>query len=484
MLAAVSLFAWGLSSPVASSPDDDFHLASIWCAAGDREAICAAGEESNEREVPKDLVVDSVCFAYQPTTSGACQGADFGDKPDETVVTPRGNFDGLYPPVYYAVASVFVGGDIESSVLVVRFMNAIIYVGLVAATWLLLPLHRRPALLVAAALSLVPLGMFIVPSTNPSGWAVLSATVLALSLIGFLETTSRQRVGLGVIAVLAALIGAGARADAAVYNGIAIVIAVILTVRAKRAALLPLIVVFLLAVGSVIFYLSTRQSEATSEGLAPRGELGVGVVGLALVNLVNIPNLWVGAFGHWGLGWLDTALPASVWVGTFTVFAIVAAVGMRGADGRRILSLVLLALALWIIPTVILVQTGAQVGGYVQPRYIYPLIIMFGVIALLRPVGDPLRFTRIQAAFGVVVLSAANSLALHTNLRRYVVGMDSGGINLDNGIEWWWAAAPSPMTVWILGSLSFGIVLAAIALPLTGRTVSTFLAKNEPIPAS
>ena len=53
-----------------SSPDDDFHLASIWCGLGEREGLCEAGTGDDSREVNRDLVVGSVCYAYAPERSG------------------------------------------------------------------------------------------------------------------------------------------------------------------------------------------------------------------------------------------------------------------------------------------------------------------------------------------------------------------------------------------------------------------------------
>ena len=46
-LVAVGL-AWSLASPAGSSPDDDFHLASIWCATGDPAVCRRTGEEIEE----------------------------------------------------------------------------------------------------------------------------------------------------------------------------------------------------------------------------------------------------------------------------------------------------------------------------------------------------------------------------------------------------------------------------------------------------
>ena len=52
----VSLVAWGFASPVGASPDDEYHMASIWCGAGIRDGLCEEGDSPNERRVPASLV--------------------------------------------------------------------------------------------------------------------------------------------------------------------------------------------------------------------------------------------------------------------------------------------------------------------------------------------------------------------------------------------------------------------------------------------
>ena len=34
--------------------------------------------------------------------------------------------------------------------------------------------------------------------------------------------------------------------------------------------------------------------------------------------------------------------------------------------------------------------------------------------------------------------------------------------NLNENIEWWWPGLPSPMITWIVGSLAFAVVAAAL----------------------
>lgn len=465
-LALLAFGSWGISSAVGSSPDDDFHLASIWCGDGDRDGLCGAGEAPDEREVAADLSLAPGCYAYQPEVSASCQGDDFGEDPNDTVSTPRGNFEGLYPPVFYAITGLFASSNIEAAVVTIRVFNAALFVAFVTAAFLLLPDRRRPALLAGVTLTVVPLGMFIIPSTNPSSWALLSAGVLWVTMLGYFETKGWQRIGLAAIAGLAALLGGGARSDSAIFAGLAIVIAGFLAFRADRRFLLQAIYPFLLGVASFLLFLSGSQSNALATGLHGGSPASPSSwIALFVVNLINVPNLWVGVFGGWGLGWLDTQMPAAVWVGVFGVFIGAITLALRSRDRRTGSALLAVLAILFLLPSYILTQSNGVVGGYYQPRYLMPLIIIFGGLAVL-DTGRRIAFSRSAVAAGVVVLVLANAAALFVNLRRYLTGLDSFSMNLNAELEWWWPVAPSPMAVWIVGSLAFAGALVLLAVPL------------------
>jgi hypothetical protein len=469
ILALLSLVAWGLSSPVGSAPDDDFHLASIWCGAGVRADACAQpADNPNARTVPRSLI-QSTCYAGNSSTSAACQGAHFGTDPQVTVTTGRGNFTATYPPVYYFVMSAFVGPNVDVSVVVMRIVNAALFVALITALFLLLPFHRRATLLWATAISMVPFGMFLVPSINPSSWAILSAATVWISLVGYFESSGRRKIGLGIVATIATVVGAGARADAATYACLAIVVAVILTVRRDRRYLLEAILPIALTVVSVLFYFSASQS--TGIGTPVPFNLG-----FAVLDFLDVPSLWTGAFGGWKLGWLDTPMLPIVWVSAFGSFCAMLFFGLAAKHRRKGMVVALVFAALWLVPTAILARAHLAVGSYVQPRYILPIIVLLGGVALLQERSSFVAPSRMQRIMIVGALSVANSIALFTNIRRYVTGMDVTGWDLDTHAEWWWTGLPvSPMFVWIVGSLAFAatLVLATAAWNPDGRLRTT-----------
>src|SRR5690554_6631409 len=100
----IALVSWGFASPVGASPDDDYHMASIWCGGGTDE-LCQEGDAPGKMRVPETLIASSGCFAFQPESSATCAV----EPSMELISTDRGNFVGGYPPVFYWAMSAFSG---------------------------------------------------------------------------------------------------------------------------------------------------------------------------------------------------------------------------------------------------------------------------------------------------------------------------------------------------------------------------------------
>ncbi|MEB0201770.1 DUF2142 domain-containing protein [Cryobacterium sp. 5I3] len=480
ILAPVLLFlclaGWAFSSPAGSSPDDDFHLASIWCGDGIRPGLCENDGNPVERVVPTALA-KSYCYIFTPERSAACQGDWVSTDSGETGPTLRGNWSGDYPPVFYSVMGLFASGSVGVSIIAMRLFNILLFVGLTACLYLLLPVGRRPALVGGLAITMVPLGMFLVPSTNPSSWAIISAGTLWIALLGYFESHGRRKLALGVIATVSTVIGASARADAAVYAVIAVAAVTILCFARNRTFIVALILPAALVAISAGFFFAANQSSFAANGL-PSGPAGAapadpGWMYLLTTNFLNVPHLWADVFGSGPLGWLDTNLPAVVWVTGLAVFCGVTFSGLRSLPVRKGVALAGIAGALWLIPTYILVRSNTTVGFQVQPRYLLPLIIVLAGVALLPASGMRLDLTRTQRVLVICGLSGANAVALHVNIRRYVTGLDVTSWNLNAHAEWWWRIPVEPMSVWLIGSLAFAGCLCVMAWLLRGSANGT-----------
>ena len=457
----VALLSWAFASPVGAIPDEDYHLGSIWCAQGDRAGFCESTADPGVKMVPAAVTKSAKCYAFNTQKSGACPAA--GTQKLES--SKRGTFnDHGYPPVFYVTMSVFVSHHTATSVLAMRAFNALLFVGLLTALFLLLSPRRRPLVLWGGIIALVPFGMFIIPSVNPSGWAATSAVTLWLCLVGFYEAETRGRtIALGALATVATVMGAGARSDAATYSVLAMIVVALLKAERTRSFWMRSILTLVLAIVCVIFFLTGSQGGVINpETATPLS--GHQTLTLAVGNLLQLPTLWVGTLGTWGLGWLDTLMPAIVWMPSTTLVAGVAFGALRKAPLRKALAVGLVGLALVAVPLYVLVHDRVAVGTGVQPRYIYPLILLFVGVCLwgIRRLG--LGLSGLQLILIVGGLWIANHVALFTNLRRYVTGTLAQGLNLDAGDTWWWALPFGPMWVWIIGSLAFLAMLAAAAV--------------------
>jgi hypothetical protein len=212
---------------------------------------------------------------------------------------------------------------------------------------------------------------------------------------------------------------------------------------------------------SLAFYFSAWQGSSIVGGLDSERPALSGSQHVS--NLLSAPSLWMGALGGWGLGWLDTPMPAAVSVLAGAVFWGVFFVGGGRASLRRGIAIGLAVAAMWLVPVVLLGQSRMLVGELIQPRYLMPLMIITIGVASAR--SDIARAWRGFRAIAVAAaLAIANSVALHTNIQRYTTGLDEFTADPGANAQWWWAWAPSPSVVWVGGSLAFAAVLALLAL--------------------
>lgn len=462
----VTLVAWGLASAPSSAPDDDFHLVSIWCAEGIDAKKCAADPNGDPtvRMIPTK-VVHAACFHYDLAVSGNCQdGLPEPIRPD--VVTAHGNWNGLYPPVFYEVMGNLVQpDDLEESVLRIRALNAAVVLVLVIALGALVPRRLRSVAVAPLILISVPLGLSLFVSTNPSSWAIASAATVWLAFYASFEVAAARRWALLAVALVAVIVGAGARGDACAFSVLGIIVALSLRYREVHRHL-AILATALVGVGVSGYFLSNADQSGFISGGLPADSLGLPWWHLLVVNIENLPTVLFGGFGYGpmgGGGWFDTPYPTVVLLGLLAWFGVVFAALSDGTLLNRLV-VALVGLALVSYPLIILGRTGVMAGAVFQPRYLMPLLVMFTGVTLLAAVSRPgRRLGRVQLVVAVACLATANTVALFTNLRRYVTGLDVGGFNLDRDKEWWWDLPVSATFVWIAGSLAFAL-LAYLAL--------------------
>jgi hypothetical protein len=467
--AILALSAWAVSSPIGSSPDDDFHNPSIWCGQGAREDLCETGSDPNTSLVPQTLTNNSSCFAFNNAASGVCT--------ESTALAQayRVNLhNGGYPPFYYWATSWLASDDLTASILGIRIANSILGVLLIAVLVWLLPKHLRQIPVLSLIATAVPLGMFTIASVNPSSWAILAIAIFFPSVIGLVRAESWQKaLPFAALAGLSFLMGSGSRADSGAFLLLAGALAVLIALPKKYiTAVKPLPRALIIAVGVGVFVFMLSTSNTVSQWIATSMNLGLGtLLASGLQNVRSLPDLFVGAFGYWALGWLDTYLPSSVWAITFGIFFALFFASIKNFSTRQTIAAVAAFGALIIVPLVTLAVQGYVVGQWVQPRYLVPLLTLLLAVALYRGSSSKgVGLSSGQIFFIGLGLVVANAISLHTNLRRYLTGLDFNEISLDTAIEWWWVTKPagdplfwfSPGNVWLGGVIAFALVFFSL----------------------
>ena len=462
LLAFLSFGAWSLSSAPGSTPDDDYHLSSIWCTDIGGADLCAMEERNRQKMVPSALP-ESRCYAQFPNESAACQPIMTTADGRETMTNRLNSVQQLYPTGFYQFHSVAAGQNIETSVIVMRLVNAALFIGLNVALWLLVPTRLKHPLVFAWFGTMVPLAMFLIPSTNPSSWAIIGVGSAWVALLGYLEHSGWQRWMLGVMFVVFVGVAASARTDATLFaiasSGVALLATDAPFRQLIRRLWIPALGV-VLAVG-VLFFQRGALGAVTS-GFRNRDAESFDW-GLLWNNMIETPGLWLGVVGGWpwgSLGWLDTPMPQIVALFSMAVFVALIGVGLAGATLRIRLVSALMFVMVWAIPLYLLQISGFLVGAGFQSRYVMPLIVVLLGIMLLRPTGHPGLFSqKTHVVMITVALTLSNSIALHQNIRRYVTGLGEPGFNLNADREWWWwslsGSGITPMSVWVVGTLAF-----------------------------
>lgn len=435
---------WAVTSPAGSSPDDDFHLASIWCAGGERADRCAIDpQDAQARLVPRDVVGASDCFRFDASVSAACTEATSA----ELISTIRVNQTaGLYPSGYYRVMGLLVGPDVDRSVLNMRLLNVLIAALVLGAVLALTPRGISGAATIAVTATFIPLGLFIAASTNPSSWTIIGVIGFwALTLAWLAEPDVRSRRGLALLigTVVTAALAAFSRVDANSYLVLAAIVAVILGIRSReqarrnRGRLMILLGICLLATAN---YFLVSSASLVIPGLndadAKLGQNDAGI-GLLITNLAYLPVLFQGIVGGAQLGWLDTLMPPFIPVVGMAIVGGLLYRGIRQASRRTLWAALVVALALVAVPILFLQAQHLGVGEVVQPRYLLPLLtLLVATVSVGERFDEPIELPVVASGVIATLLTVSAVLGFWANAQRYLVGSDVPLFDRNLSIEW------------------------------------------------
>lgn len=474
----LTVTAWLYASPPGSSPDDGYHLGSIWCADGFRPDRCleALGIGDPDVALAPAVLSELPCVGGDGRRPATCINGIYERLEGQFRPIPA-NLTGSRASLYYRTANLLVSDDHAAAIARIRIMNAALALLLVASTAMVAAADVRRAVLVSWLAASVPLGLFMLTSLNSTAWGLIGLGTLWANALTALRPGGIARRGLAAaLALLGALMALGSRTEAPAHLAVIVIAVIALTwtdlpsgrgllMRARRRPVVSLSVVLVLAVLAAladrISGLGYLVGSATglSDGWARLVARGISNPVLTLA--AETPQLWTGSLGTWSLGWLDTNMPSAVWVPATASFVLLAGFGLLGASrGRSIAATVVLA-AMLALPVASLLAVGLVVQEQLQARHYLPLLFVLLGVSLVRSPGQgPLMLSRGPRLVIAGALMLAHSVALTININRYTRGLTEFlYIDTSREIAWWWGGwAPSPGTVWFVGTLAFGVL--------------------------
>lgn len=456
---------WVLASPIGSSPDDDYHLDSIWCPHPvENSCPTRVVDGVTEIKVPRPIGDNSPCYAFKTEESAACS-VKFAD--DKTRWAKRYD-DGAYPSGYYRFHHLLIGPNVRVAALTMRTANVLIAVTLLGAIGILLPKRFRPHYAFALLASWIPMGVYFISSNNPSSWSITGVVATAAGMFGSVHSKGIRRWLLLVLAIIGAVLSYSSRFDAALYVFV-VAMALLFAVKWNRGLWIQAVTTAVLGTIGLVEVLSAGRS-GSAEVAATGADESSSLLETVVRSLMSLPEQFGGLYGFLrGPGWFDVPLEGSI-----TVLLLIGAGGalfaaLNPGSWRKWMAALMVFGAMCGLPIVMVIRGVFDDLTTYQPRYLLPLLaVLFFFLFTLSDSSRPL-FATPQLIFFSTGMVIAHSLVLHKVLTRYTHGLiGPQKINLNYGITWWWDIPISPMVVWIGSSLAMLLVFSCV-IALTHR---------------
>ena len=464
IVACISFFlllcTW-LSIPYGGSGDMDFHMASIWCAQGEKEGLCVNIDRAGSTaEVP---------FMFQMCDGRNIDWWPYCEIEPENPSTQRLRMASPEKSsLYYKIVHFFVDEKITSSVLKIRLFNSLLSS---IVLFLLLSVTTKRARFAAVAgltFSFIPYGPQLFSGVTTRGWAILGVMTSWAFLDSYLDTP-REVVKLRRLQLSAYMF------------------TVFLVLATRIDALFMVVITSLIVISIHLIFTTPMKSKRLVLGVSIFGSTAIiaqfvplvrnlsnfrspssfGVSQYWLFQIVHIPEFvadwWSYNIGQSGSG------PGVIGLIGVTLFAINLAFAMQKSD----LIQRLLVSSFSVIVFVLLAKSSSVVESLVPLSGFYTLGLAAPWLGLaIANSNNQLQFmtTRGNRFTAVLLLSFSHSVYFYSLLEFYTKrGKNTGFFEATslNG-EWWWNIVIGPNLVFL-----FGVILFPVFLTTMWRVIST-----------
>ena len=354
-----------MSSAVGSGPDEDHVLTTIWC--GKHAAILRdsstlrVNRESTKfdgnikpaskfcRYDPKNYkyhLIPSLVAAPQQCYLGAGQDTSASCQKRLREITVRKYFESATNTNYVIATRIFVGADVESSVVKMRLFNSFLAAIMIISASAFF-YKKNSDLLLAWLVVIAPVTTFFIGSVNTSSWALIGTTSFTLAFFAALKNRKQPKIWVSAAAVsLFSLWFTNSSRYEGKYLILLLAAAILYSEFAPKnfklskksvlvgSAILPVIYFifgyFIKPFGQVNIFNDPRVE--VSEGVTTTAN------NLLVNNIITLPRFITGFFGSWGLGWFELELTSTVWLFTLQAFLLVVGFAlMKSSNMHRLI---------------------------------------------------------------------------------------------------------------------------------------------------
>lgn len=476
--------AWSVASPPGSTPDENYHIGNTWCAFGESThcSILKDRSEGGYRWARIPFSVD-LCFNRSPEVPASCIEKEH---PDSQVV-PIDNISSLYPPQFYVVGNILFRFFNNNGILAFRIFNGILFVALlIFALYLARPIVRN-ALLTSLFVFLVPQGIYLIASVNPSSWSfagVITSWAFLETFFHRLQYEKRTEATVSLVLWILSIIISSARYDSLVF-----VVVLSIAVTCFHAGWLwKNSKTFLVSIG-ILFTATTALTQKFVTSIVNRTMDMVSDPAFYsfarywLIHFLEIPLTSMGLnYGSYGpTGSLDVLTPPLVGHIQFGVLAAALLCSLRIRVQPQRIFLMLFLLVLFVLITQEVSRYHETGFYFVQGRYFLPFIAGAVGIVVARSHPKTSLFDTPALKMPLIgILSISHLLNLFSVIRRYSFGTTNDYKRFDFDVDknfslpdgWRYLSSFSPQFILIYGSVAFVLFAWTIITIFSGDNCS------------
>ena len=447
----LTLVCWALSSPINATPDEGYHIPSIWCGHGIQERSCP--------EIPGNTSANTV---QVPDLSNLCFRRSVCNQQSEHILSIAGIAKENYPKAYYWTMHHLVGPNMTQSVLAMRIFNATIASLLFLSQAILCTNKKYLSWLTGFTFTIIPLGMSLIASINPSGWAI---TGIANSWMFLLiaktmpKENRRKRIAAWALWAFASFMCIASRFDATIFLVVSNLIVLIATdsrikkLNWKYILGFPAVIIPFFVIWRSRFPFLEWASHFTTKPLNPNGpSLHIWITHW-IINVVSIP---IEAFGEGRLGADIIDIPRIVPI--LGIALLGAALLFAFLQVNRMQIFVTVSSFMFMTAVVMRIANMELDLFNVSGRYILPLV-PYIVGSCVYFSSSPIQLMEILQLRRIVIvcMTIAHALSMYAVVEQNVMGTSFGIQILKVGTEeWWWTKLPiGPNFLILIGSFCF-----------------------------